>query len=604
MILLTGGTGFIGSNILADLNAAGRTDIVVVDRLGTGTKWRNIAGHCFADLISPDEVEAFLAGRRDVEAVVHMGADSSTTSVDGDAVLRTNLKASMRLWDWCTAARRPFVYASSAATYGDGSAGFEDREDENYLSRLRPLNLYGWSKHAFDRWALERARRGEAPPRWAGLKFFNVYGPNEGHKGDMMSLVAKTFGTVAEGGTVRLFRSHRPEYAHGEQLRDFVYVKDCAAVALWLLEHAPASGLYNLGTGQARSFRDLILALAAALGREARIEYVDMPPAIRGQYQYLTQAAMAKLHHAGYDAAFHSVEDGVRDYVQNYLARPETAAGERAASSPGAAPAPAATDGGAKYGLPAAVKLTTPATVDLDRFWAEAGYIAQQTWIRQLALMLQPNSMCDFDAHPEFGEVFRLFTQGDRFRGMDIARLWSIVLNVKQVLTRTPGSLAELGVYHGQCSAVLSHYARIHGRSMYLCDTFEGFAEAQYEVEMGEGKIAAFKDASLENTKSIVGDYEGNRWVVGMFPQSVTDEMREESFAFVSIDCDIYDPIKEGLDFFWPRLCPGGQIFVHDYSSGHWPGATRAVDEFCARERVAGTLLGDLAGTYVLTKQG
>ena len=242
--------------------------------------------------------------------------------------------------------------------------------------------------------------------------------------------------------------------------------------------------------------------------------------------------------------------------------------------------------------------------VDLDRFWAEAGYNAQQTWSNKLALLLQPDSFRDFDAHPEFAEVFRLFTQGDKFRGMDMTRLWSLVLNVKHALERTPGSLAEIGVYHGQCSAVLSHYARRYGRRMYLCDTFEGFAEAQYELDMGEGKIAAFKDASLEKTQSVVGDYEGNRWIVGMFPQSLTDEMRADRFSFVSIDCDIYEPIKEGLDFFWPRLCPGGSIFVHDYSSGHWPGATRAVDEFCAREGVAGTLLGDLAGTYVVTKQG
>ena len=324
MILLTGGAGFIGSNILADLNAAGHTDVVLVDWLGTGPKWRNIAKHRFADVIFPEEVEVFLAGRRNVSAVIHMGADSSTTAVDGDAVLRTNLRSSMRLWNWCTEARCPLIYASSAATYGDGAAGFDDREDEAHLSALRPLNLYGWSKHAFDRWATERARRGEAPPHWAGLKFFNVYGPNETHKGDMMSLVAKTFGTVAEGATVNLFRSHRPDYADGEQLRDFVYVKDCSAVVLWLLSRGAPSGLFNLGTGQARSFRDLILGLAAALGRDANIAYVDMPPAIRGQYQYFTEAAMAKLRSAGYDAPFRSVEDGVRDYAQGYLARPDS----------------------------------------------------------------------------------------------------------------------------------------------------------------------------------------------------------------------------------------------------------------------------------------
>jgi ADP-L-glycero-D-manno-heptose 6-epimerase len=321
MILLTGGAGFIGSNILADLNAAGRTDVIVVDRLRDGNKWRNIAKRRFADILFPEEMEPFLERRGDdVTAVIHMGANSSTTARDADDILRTNLRASMRLWEWCTRARRPLVYASSAATYGDGAQGFVDDESESALDRLRPLNLYGWSKHAFDRWAMERARRGEAPPQWVGLKFFNVYGPNEGHKGDMMSLVAKSFGKVAADEIVRLFRSHRPDFADGEQLRDFIYVKDCSAIVLWLLGRPDVHGLFNVGTGTPRSFRALILALAAALAREAKIEYIDMPPQIRAQYQYFTQAPMSKLRNAGYDGAFYSVEDGVRDYVQAYLA--------------------------------------------------------------------------------------------------------------------------------------------------------------------------------------------------------------------------------------------------------------------------------------------
>ncbi len=321
MILLTGGAGFIGSNILADLNAAGRTDVVISDWLRQGTKWRNIAKRRFADVVFPQELPDYLKRHEDdVTAVFHMGANSSTTATDADEILRTNLRASMTLWDWCTHHRVPLIYASSAATYGDGSAGFADDDAAACLDGLRPLNLYGWSKHAFDRWAIERARRGEAPPQWAGLKFFNVYGPNEGHKGDMMSLVAKTYPMIAAGEPVRLFKSHRPDFADGEQLRDFVYVKDCSRTVLWLLDHAEVSGLFNLGTGQARSFRDLVLAAGAALAREVDIDYVDMPTTIRGQYQYFTQARMTKLREAGLAVPFHSLEDGVCDYLTGYLA--------------------------------------------------------------------------------------------------------------------------------------------------------------------------------------------------------------------------------------------------------------------------------------------
>lgn len=242
--------------------------------------------------------------------------------------------------------------------------------------------------------------------------------------------------------------------------------------------------------------------------------------------------------------------------------------------------------------------------MDIERALTEAFQQSERTWTRKLAITLQPDSMSDFNAHPEFEEIFRLFTQGDRYRGMDLGRMWSLILNIKQTLNSVPGSLAEVGVYYGHSSAILSHYARTFGRKMYLADTFEGFAEEQYEEGMSEGKIAAFKDATIAKTQAIVGDYEGNRWVVGMFPQSVTAEMREDRYSFVSIDCDIYQPIHDGLNFFWPRLNPRGMIFVHDYSSGHWPGATRAVDEFCQREKVAGIVLPDLSGSYALVKQG
>lgn len=321
MILLTGGAGFIGSNIAADLNEAGRTDIVIADVLGVDAKWRNIAKRRFADIIFPDEIETFLAGLPKITAVIHMGAISSTTATDADEVVRSNFRLSTRLWDWCTRSRTPLIYASSAATYGDGTAGFVDDDSDQGLDRLRPMNLYGWSKHAFDRWALERSRIGHNPPQWAGLKFFNVYGPNEAHKGDMQSLVAKNTPSIADGKTLRMFKSHKEGFADGEQLRDFVYVKDCAAVILWLLANPGVSGLFNLGTGKARSFRDLMLAVGDALGKPVAFDYVDMPLSIRSQYQYFTQADMSKLARAGYPAPFHTLEEGVRDYVQGYLTK-------------------------------------------------------------------------------------------------------------------------------------------------------------------------------------------------------------------------------------------------------------------------------------------
>lgn len=321
MIILTGGAGFIGSNIAADLNEAGRTDIVIVDRLGTDAKWRNIARRRFADIVFPDEIEGFLSGRSGCTAVIHMGANTSTTVIDADEVVRSNFRLSTRLWDWCTRTRTPLIYASSAATYGDGSAGFADDDGDEALDRLKPMNLYGWSKHAFDRWAVERARADDAPPQWVGLKFFNVYGPNEAHKGEMRSLVAKNTRPIADGETIRLFRSHREGFGDGEQSRDFVYVKDCASVLPWLLGRPGVSGLFNLGTGVARSFRQLMLAVGAALGRPVAIDYVDMPLAIRAQYQYFTRAEMTKLRRVGYDAPFRTIEDGVRDYVQGYLTK-------------------------------------------------------------------------------------------------------------------------------------------------------------------------------------------------------------------------------------------------------------------------------------------
>lgn len=320
MIIVTGAAGFIGSNLVAGLNETGRDDIVLVDHLGHDAKWRNIAKRCFLDFVFPQDLESRLSSLPRADAVFHMGGISSTTATDADEIVRTNFQLSARLWDWCARSGTPLIYASSAATYGNGGAGFDDLESADHLAKLQPLNLYGWSKHAFDRWALARAAAGQAPPFWAGLKFFNVFGPNEYHKGDMQSLVAKNFRGIMAGEPVTLFKSHRADFRDGEQLRDFIYVADCAAVMLWMLEHRPHSGLFNLGTGQARSFADLMRATARVLGKEAAIEFRDMPEAIRPNYQYFTQASMQKLRAAGYTRAFHSLEEGVADYVARFLA--------------------------------------------------------------------------------------------------------------------------------------------------------------------------------------------------------------------------------------------------------------------------------------------
>ena len=321
MIIITGATGFIGSNIVADLNERGRTDLLLVDDLGSQNKWKNIAKRRFLDLIDYRDLDGLQARLPDkADAVFHMGANSSTTSTDGDEILHINLHASMFWWKWCTHTQTPLIYASSAATYGDGQEGFDDIQTLDELEKLSPLNLYGWSKHQFDKWAVERAAEGYQPPQWAGMKFFNVYGPNEYHKGDMRSLVAKNTELIAQDKTINLFRSHKEGYADGAQLRDFVYVKDCTATMLWLMDNPSVSGLFNLGTGKARSFVDLMNAIGKALNKPVDINFVDMPETIRKNYQYFTQANMNKLHSAGFSGKTFSLEHGVNDYVTSYLA--------------------------------------------------------------------------------------------------------------------------------------------------------------------------------------------------------------------------------------------------------------------------------------------
>jgi ADP-L-glycero-D-manno-heptose 6-epimerase len=322
LILVTGGAGFIGSNIVANLCEAGRADVAVCDRLEeaeTG-KWRNLAKHDIVDLFPPEGLSDWLARHDDrVRAVVHMGAISATTEPDADLILSTNFSLSKTVWDWTSARRRSLVYASSAATYGDGEAGFADADDYASLKGLRPLNAYGWSKSLFDLYARREADRGHAPATWAGLKFFNVYGPNEGHKGAMKSVVAQIWPQVFAGEAVSLFRSHRPEYADGGQLRDFVHVRDAAAVACWLIDAPDVAGIFNLGTGSARSFLDLATATFAAAGKPARIQYVDTPAVIRDKYQYFTEARMERLRGLGYNAPFLGLEEGVSDYVTRFL---------------------------------------------------------------------------------------------------------------------------------------------------------------------------------------------------------------------------------------------------------------------------------------------
>ena len=319
MLLVTGGAGFIGSNVVAALNEAGRRDIVVNDVLGTDQKWRNLAKRQVTDVVAPADLFRWLDGRK-LDAVIHMGAISDTTATDADLVMENNFRCSMRLLDWCTAAGVPFIYASSAATYGDGVQGFNDEWSPDALQQLKPMNLYGWSKHLFDQAVAERFMKKEKlPPQWAGLKFFNVFGPNEYHKGEMMSLVAKRFDDAKAGRTVRLFKSHRAGIGDGEQRRDFIYVDDAVAVVRWLMETPSASGIFNVGTGKARSFRDLISSLFRALGLEPKIEYIDMPENIRGQYQYFTEAKVENLLRAGYNAGFTPLEDAVKSYVTKFL---------------------------------------------------------------------------------------------------------------------------------------------------------------------------------------------------------------------------------------------------------------------------------------------
>ncbi len=314
MIVVTGGAGFIGSAFVWKLNELGMEDIVIVDELGHDDKWRNLVNRRYVDYLHKD---AFLdlvmddAVPFDVEAVVHMGACSSTTETDADFLMENNYRYTLTLCTWCLDKGARFINASSAATYGDGSLGFSD--DNALTPVLRPLNMYGYSKQLFDIWSLKYGLADQI----ASLKFFNVFGPNEYHKGDMMSVVCKAHTQIGETGRLRLFKSYHDDYPDGGQMRDFVYVKDCVEVMVWLLEHTEVNGIFNVGTGKARTWNDLAGAVFAAMGRDAAIDYMDMPETLRGKYQYFTQADMEKLKAAGCPVEFRSLEESVADYVRH-----------------------------------------------------------------------------------------------------------------------------------------------------------------------------------------------------------------------------------------------------------------------------------------------
>lgn len=320
MIIVTGGAGFIGSNIIAGLEEHGRTDIVVVDRFGKGEKWRNLAKRNLYAVILPEDLLPYVRQHeKQIDFVIHMGAISSTTEQDVDLIVQTNFSLTMELWRFCAQFQKRLIYASSAATYGAGERGFADISSIEFLNDLRPLNAYGWSKALVDR-AIAREQGGRTPLQCVGLKFFNVYGPNEYHKGGQQSVIAQIYPNVAADCDVELFKSYRTDIEDGEQRRDFVWVGDVVSVVLWMMEHPEVSGIFNVGTGEARTFNELARSVWKAVGKTPKIVYKDMPEKLRETYQYFTEAKLDRLRMAGYDRPMASLEDGVATYVNDYLA--------------------------------------------------------------------------------------------------------------------------------------------------------------------------------------------------------------------------------------------------------------------------------------------
>lgn len=322
-VLVTGGAGFIGSVVAGTLADHDMYHVVVCDHFGTGDKWRNLAKHRVFEVIAPDQIWEWLELRsKDLAGIVHLGASSSTTETDVDFILKNNFILSRALWSWASDHQVPFIYASSAASYGDGTQGFDDDITRAGISRLKPLNPYGWSKWLFDQYVSMALERGQKiPPQWAGLRFFNVYGPNEYHKGDQKSVACNIFPHAIQNRPVHLFKSYNSAYPDGGQMRDFISVKDCVSVIAWLLKNPQVSGLFNVGSGKARSFKDLAEALFAALGKPAQMTFYDMPEGLKNKYQYFTEAKMDRLRAAGYPIPFMTLEEGIKDYVQGYLTR-------------------------------------------------------------------------------------------------------------------------------------------------------------------------------------------------------------------------------------------------------------------------------------------
>jgi ADP-L-glycero-D-manno-heptose 6-epimerase len=322
MYLVTGGAGFIGSNIVAHLSG-NREEVVVCDWMRNDQRWRNLAKHEIAAIVAPPQLRTWLSAHQgDITAVVHMGAISATTETDIDQLAEYNIRATLDLLEWCTETQTRLIYASSAATYGDGAAGFDDEFSSSALAMLRPLNAYGWSKHLIDRRIARLSEQCKPlPPQCVGLKFFNVYGPNEYHKAGMQSVIAQNTAKLIAGESLGLFRSYRSDYADGGQLRDFVYVKDCVDVVAWLLQNPKVSGLFNVGTGKARSWLDLANAMFAAINRPAAVEYIDMPSPLKDKYQYFTEAKIGRLRAAGYGNPFTDLEAGVGEYVREFLSQ-------------------------------------------------------------------------------------------------------------------------------------------------------------------------------------------------------------------------------------------------------------------------------------------
>ena len=325
IIIVTGAAGFIGSNVVADLHEAGYQKIVCVDWLGNGNKWKNLAKHPIHQFLLPEELPAFLAHYHEIiGCVIHMGAISSTTETDVDLLVKNNINYSVMLWDKCTQYQLPFIYASSAATYGAEETDFKEQDDLESLSKLRPLNPYGWSKNVTDIIFAQWVQEDKKPPQWAGLKFFNVYGPNEYHKEEMTSVITKFFNEAQTWHAVNLFKSDREGIADGEQKRDFVYVKDCCKIITWLMTNPHANGIFNVGTGTARSFLDVAHAINHEMDAEIELAFKDMPDTLKGRYQYHTQADMQKLRDLGMDFEFFSLEDGIADYLNNYLKKTDS----------------------------------------------------------------------------------------------------------------------------------------------------------------------------------------------------------------------------------------------------------------------------------------